>query len=123
MAVIAWADVVNLDATLSAVPVALQNVILARVETLSGEYFGGADGPVYTLARILLAGHLGLTLGPAAAGGAGTSGPVTSRSEGGVSESYAVSSSATSGAHSGTRHGLAFDALVRAQAGQIGMPS
>jgi hypothetical protein len=123
MALITWSDVEGLDATLSSIDAALQTVILGRVETLSAEFFGGIEHPVYKLARMLLAAHMATPLAIAAAGGGGASGPVTSRSEGGVSESYAVASVSLSGSHSSTAHGRAFDELVRSRAGQLGATS
>jgi hypothetical protein len=123
MAAITWSDVEGLDATLSSIDPALQAVILGRVETLSSEFFGGVDSPVYKLARMLLAAHIATPLAAAAAGGGGASGPVTSRSEGGVSESYAVASVSLHGSHSGTSHGRAFDELVRSRPGRLGVTS
>lgn len=119
MAPIAWQDVVDLDATLANLAANLQTVILARVEKLSAAYYGGTDDPRYKLARILLAAHIATPYAAATSGGGGVAGPVTSRSEGGVSESYAVASVSLTGAHSSTAHGRAFDELTRSMPGRI----
>lgn len=129
MAAIDWSQVVAFEPSLSTAPAGVQAVILARAETLSASFFGGAAHPVYTLARILVAAHMAMTIGPAAASGSGrgVSGPVTSRSEGRVSESYAVSSAVGAGfagvAWGATRHGLAFVDLVRSRPGRLGLIS
>ena len=116
MPAIQWSEVVELDSKLSVVAVGLQATILARVEKLSAKYYGGDTDPRYKLARILLAAHIAT---PIAYGG-GISGPVTSRSEGGVSESYAVPPILAMGAHASTVHGRAFDELTRSMPGRIG---
>ncbi len=119
MAAITWDDVEDLDAGLANVADGLQTVILARVEKLSATYFGGVDDPRYKMARMLLAAHMGAPYATAASGAAGAAGPVTSRSEGDVSESYAVASMSLTGSHSTTHHGRAFDELVRSMPGRI----
>lgn len=130
MAAILWSQVAAFEPSLATAPPEVQAVILARVETLSATFFGGPSHPVYELARILAAAHLAMTVGPTGAGagsGGGVSGPVTSRSEGGVSESYAVSASIGSGfagvSWGATRHGLAFVDLVRSRPGRLGLIS
>lgn len=123
MAAITWNEVVELDASLASVPAGLQAAILGRVEELSSSFFGGESSPTYKMARLLLAAHLGLTIGLAGAGGAVASGPVTSRSEGGVTESYAVAASVLTGSHGGTSQGRAFDDLVRSRPERIGLTS
>jgi hypothetical protein len=117
---ISWDDVIDLDANLENVAPNLQDVILGRVEKLSASYYGGVDDPRYKLARILLAAHIGTPYANAAGGGAGVSGPVTSRTEGGVSESYAVAAVSLTGSHSSTGHGRAFDELTRSMPARIG---
>jgi hypothetical protein len=114
---ISWDDVEDLDAHLSNVAPNLQTIILARVEKLSSAYYGGIDDPRYKLARMLLAAHIGT---PFAYGATGVSGPVTQRTEGGVSESYAVAQAALTGLHASTAHGRAFDELTRSMPGRIG---
>lgn len=119
---IAWADVTGMfptDATLAALPVGAQNMILDRVNTeLSATYFGGDATPRYKLARIYYAAHLGIAGGT---GGAAAAGPVISESEGGASRSYALLTSAQSGAHSMTSYGRLFDELVRSSPRRIGV--
>ncbi len=120
MAAITWDDVIDLDANLDDVAQNLQDVILARVEKLSASFYGGADDPRYKLARILLAAHIATPYANAAGGGGGVSGPVTSRTEGGVSESYAVAQMTLNGSHATTAHGRAFDELTRSMPARIG---
>lgn len=119
MAAIAWSDVEDLDANLANVAPNLQTLILARVEKLSASFFGGVDDPRYKMARVLLAAHIAAPYAAAAAGAGAAAGPVTSRSEGDVSESYAVASVSLTGSHSSTAHGRAFDELVRSMPGRI----
>lgn len=121
MAALQWSDVVELDANLDTVPAGLQTVILARVENLSPTFFDGEDGPLYALARRLLAAHLAAPYAASSSGSGGATGPVTSRSEGGVSESYAVPSLSLSGSHSSTSHGRAFDELVKSSPNRVGV--
>jgi hypothetical protein len=115
---ITWDDVIELDAKLSDVPEGLQNAILARVEKLSPDFFDGDTWPLYGLARRLLAAHIAT---PFAYGASGVSGPVTQRTEGGVSESYAVAQASLKGLHSSTSHGRAFDELVASRPGRVGL--
>lgn len=115
---ITWSDVVELDANLEAVAPSLRAVILARVEKLSAAYYGGANDPRYKLARVLLAAHIATPYASSSGGGAAPAGPVTSRSEGNVSESYA--SASVTGPHASTVHGRAFDELTRSMPARIG---
>lgn len=119
MPAIDWTDVESLDAKFSTVDPTLQTVILARVEKLSSSYYGGVDDPRYKLARMLLAAHMA---SPYATGSvaAGVSGPVTQRTEGGVSESYAVAHASLMGLHSSTAHGRAFDELTLSMPSRVG---
>lgn len=60
MADIVWDDVVALQANLSTIASAAQDLILAYVNTsLNPSAFGGEDSARYELARIYLAAHLG----------------------------------------------------------------
>lgn len=125
MAALAWADVEDLDSSLSTATAGLRAMILGRVEQLSATFFGGADSAIYKLARALLAAHIAAPIVAASGGGgAAPAGPITSESEGDVSRSYAsVSSTSFSGSHSSTVHGRAFDELVRSMPGQLGLTS
>lgn len=60
MSDIDWTDVEAMQANLSTVSMAAQDLILAYVnESLNPGAFGGEDSAKYTLARIYLAAHMG----------------------------------------------------------------
>lgn len=89
MAAITWTDVTDLDASLSTVAASVQTWILADVNTrFDVAIFGGESATRAKQARILAAAHIAKALGSAASG---TSGPVTSESEGDLSRSYGFS--------------------------------
>lgn len=87
MAII-WDDVVNLDASLSAVPAATQAAILLDVRL---QVSADAMEDRYDLACKYLAAHLGVVAERQRIGGVnGPSGPVASESLDGASRSYAT---------------------------------
>ena len=85
---ITWADVLALPsataAKFSSVTAPMQTAILNYVNTLVGlpSVFDGEGGPTTRLARMYLAGHMGVSLPPF--------GIVASEAAGGLSRSYAV---------------------------------
>jgi len=94
----------------------------ADAALLSAEFFGAR----YELAQILWAAHYALAPGtPGSSGAGGAAGPVTSRSEGGVSESYAAPSSGSSSFSASdawwslTKYGLMFASLLRSSPRRI----
>lgn len=96
MAPITWADVSAIAPEVTSVPVAAQTDILAYVNTeLNVTEWGGESSITLRLGRIYLAAHLGVTT---AQGGA-SAGPVVSESAGGLSRSYANTS--TTGSRTG----------------------
>jgi hypothetical protein len=115
MADIAWADVIARypgDAALAAVDPGAGDSWAKLANGLSAKFFGGDDSEKYKTARILYAAHF--ALGGGGGGGAAAAGPVTSESEGGVTRSYAVTSTAAiSGSHASTSYGRLYDELVR----------
>lgn len=97
MANIVWADVVNHASALAnpAVSVPAQTDLLGWANNLLNvRVFGGENSVKYKLARIYLVAHFATLDVLAAAAGlgggstGGTTGPVTSESEGGLSRSY-----------------------------------
>lgn len=91
MAAINWSDVLNTAVELRNDPVIsdlFQLVILSVVNGagLSVTNFGGEDAPLTRAARMLLAAHMATMIRKR-----GVPGVVTSQSEGGVSQSYALS--------------------------------
>lgn len=125
MAAIAWSDVTGMfpaDTTLAAIPAAAQTAILAYVnEDLSASYFGGEASAKLKLARIYWAAHMAVSGG---LGGEASSGPVTSREEGGVRETYAVSGAGIpSSSNRTTSYGRLFDELVRSSPYRVGLRS
>lgn len=95
MADITWNDVVKIapapELAGSAVPIEAQTEILRFVnrEALNVRIFGGEDSSKYKLARVFLAAHFGSLQAQATMGGSsGTTGMITSESEGGLSRSY-----------------------------------
>lgn len=82
---ITWADVVEMDATLSVVSVGRQESILEEVLL-----YADADqlGERFDLACKYLAAHAGTLDKIAAAGGGGTSGPLASETVGPITRSY-----------------------------------
>lgn len=85
MADITWSHVTQGASDLSAVATNEQTDILAYVNALAPDKFGGESAPRYKLARIMLARHFGqvsLTKGSPPAG------PVISETEGDLSRSY-----------------------------------
>lgn len=122
MAAIAWTDVVSMfpdDSALAELPVSAQNAILAYVNTqLSRTFFGGEESPKLRLARIYWAAHSAISGGE---GGSVTAGPVTMRSEGGVTEQYASGGASTSGVNGSTSYGQLFDQLMRSSPRRVGL--
>lgn len=120
MANIVWSDVVAVAPELATgVAAAFQTLILGYVnEVVQASEFGGEESYTYTLARAYLAAHYGKLHKESADGGAaGTSGPVTGMTEGGVSISFATSfggSNFFSDPSLGlTKYGLTFLGFVR----------
>lgn len=112
MAAIVWADVLGLAPELSTVSTLGQTDILAYVETLDYTKFSDDEGsPIFRLARIYLAAHLGtITL----QGGAGAAGPVTQESVGGISRSYGQPFGGVApGSLDSTAYGKAYRMIVR----------
>jgi hypothetical protein len=122
MADIVWTDVTDmfpLDAALAALPGPAQDNILDYVNNgLSPRYFGGKDSGKFKLARIYWAAHLAVAPG---VGGAAAAGPVTAKSEGGVSIQYGWSGSSMSGGNGSTSYGRLFDELVRSSPYRAGL--
>lgn len=121
---ITWSQVTDRfpdDAALANVDEDVGELWATDAGLLSGSFFGAR----YELAQILWAAHHALATGPngASGGAAGVAGPVTSRSEGGVSESYAAWSSGANAASdpwwSRTTYGQMFAALLRSAPGRI----
>lgn len=104
---ITWADVVDIDASLSAVPAARQESILLDVGLMLDPT---AWGDRYDMGCKYLAAHYGVLA--LRSGGSAPQGPVASESLGPASRSYA-SSSAALGPHASTSWGQMFDTLVR----------
>lgn len=75
----------------SSVDTVARIAILEYVErAFDPSYFGGACHPTYRLARIYLALHTAAGPSGALGGAAGTRGPITGESAGGMSKSYAA---------------------------------
>lgn len=110
MAAIAWSDVTAIDAALSAVAAGAQTMFLAEANALVASVFDGVDGPRYKLARVYLAAHRGRQSLEAASGAAG---PVTSKTIGGMSKSYAAPNSGDSDDLDLTRWGRAYRDLCQ----------
>lgn len=118
MADIAWQDVLDAfptDAQLAAMPPALTNVIIERVNTeISATFFGGSESAKFKLARFAMAAHMALTMLPANA----AAGPVTAETIDDLSRSYAVT---VTGSHASTGYGQTFDDLARSSPYRIGV--
>jgi hypothetical protein len=111
MAAITWADVVVLEAGLSAAPLGMQATILAYVHEVVGvQSLGGEDSQRLKMARSLLAAHLAKVFEQLGQGQA--TGPVTSRSLGGISKSWAAGAMTDDGLQR-TGHGSLYLFVVR----------
>lgn len=111
MAAISWPDVTALEAGLSTVPTDWQAGILAYVHEVVGvQSLGGEDSERLKMARRTLAAHLGALHQQLAAGL--TTGPVTSRSIGGISKSWLATAMSEDGLQR-TGHGSLYLFVVR----------
>lgn len=111
MAAITWTDVSTHASSLVDLDVLIQTDILAFVnEELNCAAFGGEDSAKTRLARIYLAAHLGTVSLLALTG---SSGPVTSETEGSVSRSYGDGSSAFASIYGTTSWGQLYLSLLR----------
>jgi hypothetical protein len=108
---ITWLDVVKLEAGLSTVPLDWQTEILTYVHEVVGvQSLGGEASPRLKMVRRTLAAHFG-KLYQQLAGGL-TTGPVTSRSMGGISKSM-LSAGMTEDGLQRTGHGSLYLFVVR----------
>lgn len=97
MAAIVWADVVGLVPDMASANVTAQALLLDVANTIfnAALFPGGENSPRLKLARVLLVAHMFAAPGGALGGStgeglaAGSVGPVTSESGGGLSTSYA----------------------------------
>lgn len=112
MAAITWTDVTNFDSTLSAVAADARTDILAFVNALSVTDFGGESAATTKIARIMLAAHLGVSVGANAGGAAG----VASESAGGLSRSY-FAAAASGDALEATSYGRHYKWMRRVASG------
>lgn len=111
MAAITWANVTDLEAGLSETPLAAQTAILAYVhEVVAADRLGGEEAERTKMARAALAAHLAKMHQQLAAGQA--TGPVTSRSIGGISKSWLAPSMTEDGLQR-TGHGSLYLFVVR----------
>lgn len=111
MAAITWADVVALDAALASAPTALQTVVLTFVhETVGVHALGGEESARLKMARSLLAAHFAAVFRQISDGQA--TGPVTSRSIGGISKSW-IAGQMTDDGLQRTGHGSLYLFVVR----------
>jgi hypothetical protein len=111
MAAITWVNVTDLEAGLSATPPATQTAILAYVhEVVAAARLGGEEAQRTKMARALLAAHFAKVHEQLAAGQA--TGPVTSRSIGGISKSWLAPSMTEDGLQR-TGHGASYLLVVR----------
>lgn len=109
---ITWRDVVGVASELASVDEEVQFNILAYVNgALAVDEFGGEGSAMLKLARVYLAAHMA-TIGPASSGAA-IAGPVISESAGGLSRTYALVGSVTTGSFDSSSYGRAFSDLVR----------
>lgn len=120
MAAINWANVLEVAAELTTVPLALQTSILAHVNGngVAVDVFDGEDGTDTKLARQYKAAHMGAMTAEDAGGGAG---PIISETEGAISRTYAnlVTSSSDLGM---TKYGRAFQMMCRMHAAGAWLP-
>lgn len=111
MAAILWSDVVTVDASLASTAVALQTEILAYVHEVVGVHsLGGEESHRLKLARIYLAAHMAVIAKQIGDGQA--TGPVTSRSIGGISKSWLAPQMTDDGLQR-TGHGSLYLFVVR----------
>ena len=121
MAAITWTDVTDYAAELAVyTSVNGQNIILNVVNGsgLDASNFGGENAPKTKLARVLLAAHYA-TMTLQSAGG--VTGPVTSRTEGGVSESYGNFTMTNTVALDATEYGQLFRLLCSGTEARAGI--
>lgn len=111
MADIVWADVLTVAPELATgVSAGFQTLIVAYVnEVVQASEFGGAASTTYTMARAYLAAHYAYLHKQAGSGGIG---PVVSKSEGGVSISYANMMSSDGSILGSSSYGQTFRSLV-----------
>ena len=117
MAGIAWDDVVNLAPDLSGVSYGAQDLILEYVnDALAVDQFGGEDALSLKMARIYLAAHMAVLERTAASG---SPGQVVSESVGGLSRTYASSSSGAATGFAATSYGRAYLDIVHRSMGRV----
>lgn len=121
MAAIVWSDVVAVAKEMvdPKVSATAQEMILSWANTgLKVSVWGGEASLTLKLGRCLRAAHLGTLC---STGGVTVAGPVVSESEGGLSRSYALLSSITSGNtdpnYSSTTYGNAYMTIISGLAG------
>lgn len=101
---ITWADVVNIAAELSTVPVGRQTAVLAQVALQMNEDVWGSK---LDMGSVWLAAHLATCMGRQ-----GTGGAVQSESVGAVSRSYAVSQAASAADLGSTAYGIEYQRIL-----------
>lgn len=117
---ITWDDVTVADPTLvTGVSALYKLLILDFVNTrVNPHMFKGPTSSTFRMARIFLACHFAQF--PKASKFGGNRGPVTSQSEGGVSQSFAVTAMMTSSALGSTEGGRAFQFLAQTSSAKVG---
>lgn len=120
MAAIAWTDVTDIAAQLSAVGDAAQATILAFVnQTLNVRLLGGEDGPRLKLARSYLAAHMGEVIRRRDQ----QAGPVASKSISASSMSVSYASMTADDVLSSTSYGQLYKLVLRGSGARIGFPT
>lgn len=116
---ITWDDIVMADPTLATgISDAYKALILSFVNSINPDMFKGPSSPTFRLARIFLACHFAQF--PRASMSGGNRGPVTSQSEGDVSQSFAVATMTATSALGTTEGGRNYQALVQTSPAKIG---
>lgn len=111
MAAIVWTDVVALEAGLVSTPLVAQTLILDFVhEVVGAQYLGGEGAKRTKMVRSLLAAHFAKVIEQIGQGQA--TGPVTSRSIGGISKSWLAAGMTDDGLQR-TGHGSMYLFVVR----------
>lgn len=116
MANIAWSDVVNHAAELSTVGATAQTEILDYVNTvINVSLIDDEAGPKTKLVRIYLAAHMG-TATVAASLATSAAGAISSRKEGDVAVTYAISASTAAAMPDSTSYGSIYLRLIKTTA-------
>lgn len=117
---ITWSDVTGVDPTLvTGVSAMYKALILDFINTrVNPDMFKGTESSTFRLARIFLACHFAQF--PKASRSGGNRGPVVSQSEGGVSQSFAVTAMMTASALGSTEGGRAYQFLVQSSPAKVG---